>query len=185
MEAVCSVFTLAISGRGVRQGVGLPAAVVTVATPLPPTVWVTGLWGSEVGVSSLWRPWESQLGEETWRCGDIRKDSISCFFHVHLFVCHLFDSMWLGGLMQPLVQGGVGILLLTCVLFCLQLLHFFWPDCFYIIIANRKRLSLTLLTKGWFQALNSRGGTLKGSVISLSAICFHARHNRRQAPLNW
>lgn len=74
VEAACSVFTLDTRGRGVRQEVGLPAAVATTPTPPPPAVWVTGLWGSDVGVSSVWRPWESQLGDETWR-----------WCHIHYF----------------------------------------------------------------------------------------------------
>lgn len=65
--AACSVFTLDTSGRGVKHGVGRVAAAPPMPIPPPPMVWVTGLWGSEVGVSSLWRPWESQLGDETWR----------------------------------------------------------------------------------------------------------------------
>ena len=45
----CSVFT---RERGVTQGAGR-------------LVCVTGLWGSEDGASSGWRPWESQLGDDT------------------------------------------------------------------------------------------------------------------------
>lgn len=73
---VCSVFTLDTRGRGVTHEEGLPAAGATTAAPPPPTVWVTGLWGSEGGVSSAWRPWESQLGDET--CG-MKSDNVISF----------------------------------------------------------------------------------------------------------